>query len=229
MVAPKVGTATYTRLPGIRAGRVSGFELAGGGDRPTRCGEGSGADAHLPGIAVLADAQGVDVAAHVHEAVLDPHAASPRRGPPPSPQRCRPGRRARPRRRCGPRGRQLPRAPRPGPTHEGHAPLHDTETVCLDAGECRRGGSCSVTGASGRVMTLRLAHSGERRDTVPPPAPGSARTPIPSARPAPLAHRGRDEDIDLENSCPTRQCLCTGRGSSAKRVRRAGFGFSSRW
>jgi hypothetical protein len=68
---------------------------------------------------------------------------------------------------CDSCGREVRIVETPGPTHEGHAPLHDAETVCLDAGECPRGGSCSVTGASGRVMTLRLAHSGERRDTVP--------------------------------------------------------------
>lgn len=52
------------------------------------------------------------------------------------------------------------------PTHEGHAPLHDAEAVCLDAGECR-GGRCPVTGTTGRVMALRLARSGERPDPVP--------------------------------------------------------------
>ena len=68
---------------------------------------------------------------------------------------------------CASCGREVRIGQTPEPTHEGHAPLHDAETVCLDAGECCLGGSCPVTGASGRVMTLRLARSGERPDPVP--------------------------------------------------------------
>ena len=54
----------------------------------------------------------------------------------------------------------------PDPTHEGQAPLHDAEVVCLEAGDCCFG-RCPVTGELSRVMALRLAKSGERPDPVP--------------------------------------------------------------
>jgi hypothetical protein len=66
---------------------------------------------------------------------------------------------------CGACGREVRILETPGPTHEGRAPLHDAETVCLDAAGCTA--RCPVTGASGRVMALRLARSGERPDPVP--------------------------------------------------------------
>lgn len=63
-------------------------------------------------------------------------------------------------------GREVRLGDTPDPAHEGRAPLRDGQTVCLDAAGCG-GGRCPVTGASGRVMALRLARSGERPDPVP--------------------------------------------------------------
>ena len=46
------------------------------------------------------------------------------------------------------------------PTHDGQAPLHDAELVCLDiAGHCAAT-RCPVCGVSAEVLAARLVHNG---------------------------------------------------------------------
>lgn len=53
------------------------------------------------------------------------------------------------------------------PTHEGQANLHDVEVICLDYGENCTGDFCPAFGLPRVLMGVRLARSGEARDSLP--------------------------------------------------------------
>ena len=61
---------------------------------------------------------------------------------------------------CSARGRSVRIAVTDRPTHDGQAPLHDAELVCLDVGGHCTASRCPVCGLPAEALAARLVHNG---------------------------------------------------------------------
>jgi hypothetical protein len=68
---------------------------------------------------------------------------------------------------CTVRGRDVRVAVTDTPTHDGQAPLHDEELVCLDVGGNCTAAHCPVCGLPGEALAARLVHNGLQTPLFP--------------------------------------------------------------